>query len=100
MKRSELVEIAHLTLQNPDQAEVKKLLDAVNLSRREREVIVKSEIGNISLETICNDFDNWKGVDTKGNKTICSYPHIVRIKTTGMKKIGQYLKDNKKIKRK
>lgn len=91
MKRSPLFQIAHDALQTYDKAKVDYLLNSVNLSLKEREVIIRSEIAKTDLETICNSFLHWN------KKTICSYPHIVRIKKSGMEKIGQFLNDNKMI---
>jgi len=94
MKRNSLVELAKKALSNPNQQEVDSLLKAVNLSRLQKEVVIRSEINKTDLETICN-------FDKEGNpkKKIYSYSHIVRIKKEGMEKIGQYLKDNKTIKK-
>jgi len=91
MKRSPLLETAHNALKNPNRDYTLNLLNAVNLSLREREVIIRSEIGKTDLETICNSFVHW------GKKSICSYSHIVRIKREGMKKIGRYINDSKMI---
>ena len=91
MKRSPLMQLAHDALQIYDKAKVDSLLNSVNLSLKEREVIIRSEIAKTDLETICNSFLHWN------KKTICSYPHIVRIKKSGMEKIGLFLKDNKMI---
>ena len=91
MKRSPLLTIAHEALQNPNRHEITSLLDNTNLSLKEREVIIRSEIDKQDLESICNSFANW---DKEG---ICSYPHIVRIKKTGMEKIGKFLNDNNMI---
>jgi len=85
MRRSYLVEIAHKALQAPDRLSAENLLDSVNLSLREREVIVRSELDKASVETICNSFTNW------GRKSVCSQPHMHRIKKNGMEKIGRYL---------
>ena len=93
MKRSPLLEIAHQALQNPCRYTINFLLDSVNLTPREREVIVKSEIGKEDLETICNNFISWN------RKTICSYSHMVKIKKDGMLKIGNYLNNNKTTKK-
>jgi len=93
MKRSLLLEIAHKALQSPCKASVQQLLDDVNLSLREKEVIIRSELGKQDLETICNSFVHW------GKKSICSYPHIVRIKKAGMEKIGRYINDKEVIKK-
>ena len=74
---------------NPDVKAVKELLASINLSLKESEVILRSEIGKTDLETICNSFINWN------KKRPCSYSHIVSIKKKGMIKIGKYLTEKK-----
>lgn len=88
--KSLLVKLASEALRNPDQSEVRKLLEAVNLSKQEREVVVRSEIHKTDLETICNSFEHWN------KKTICSYPQIAKIKRTAMIRIGEYIKSTEK----
>lgn len=85
MKKSPLLELASKALRNPDQSEVHKLLEAVNLSKKEREVIIRSEIHKTDLETICNSFESWN------KKSICSYAQIVRIKKEALIRIGEYI---------
>ena len=89
MKRCPTVILAHNALQNPCKAKVKKLLASVNLTLKEKEIIIKSELRKIDIESICNSFDQWD------KKTICSYAHAVRLKRQGMLKIGRYIEANK-----
>jgi hypothetical protein len=91
MKRSPLVRIAYEALQNPNRKEVEKLLAIVNLSLREKEVIIRNEIDKIDLETICNSFESWN------RKSICNYSYIAHIKSSGMKKIGKFLLNQNNI---
>ncbi|GHV84298.1 hypothetical protein AGMMS50212_16380 [Spirochaetia bacterium] len=85
MRRSYLIEIAHNALKNPDKSAVDNILNSVNLTLLEREIIIRSEIDKINIETICNTFQNWN------KKSVCSYSHCKNIKQTGMIKIGQYI---------
>ena len=85
MRKSPLYETAYRALKTPDKQAVSDLLDLTNLSLREREVVKRSVIDGQRLETICNSFQHW------GKKSVCSYSHMVRIKGSGMKKIGLYL---------
>ena len=85
MRRGYLVQLAHDALRNPDRRESLSLLEKVNLSQKEREVIVRSELDKTGMETLCNTFGSWN------RKTICSYSHAIRIKRDGMTKIGLYL---------
>lgn len=89
MKCSILYQLAKDALKDPDKRVTDIVLNSVNLTFREKEVIIRSEIAGQDLETICNSFLNWN------KKSICSYSHIVRIKKIGMEKIGQFIKDNK-----
>jgi len=85
MRRGYLVQLAHDALQNPDRQKSIELLEKVNLSLKEREVIARSELDKTDMETLCNTFESWN------RKTICSNSHAIRIKRDGMAKIGMYL---------
>jgi hypothetical protein len=85
MKRSYLVEHAHKALRSHDRQGVVRLLESVNLTLLEREIIKRSELDGTDLETICNTLKYWRG------KNICSYVYCQKVKHTGMKKIGLYL---------
>jgi len=87
MKRKPILQSAHEAMQNPNKKAVYKILDSVNLTLQEREVIIKNCLEGLTLEEICNNFDNW-GAE---KKSICSYPQVVRIKRYGMRKIGAFL---------
>ena len=95
MKRSPLVQIALDALSVPEKSKVDYILNSVNLTLKEREVIIKSVLGGIDLETICNNFIHWNK-----SKRICSYSNIVKIKRSGMEKIGHFIKYNKAKNRK
>jgi len=73
-----------------DRQKIEKLLDKVNLSVKEKEIIAKSEIDKIDLETICNEMANWN------KKSVISYSNLYRIKKSGMMKIGFYLINSNK----
>jgi hypothetical protein len=86
MKRGNLVEIAHRALSNPNKSLSATLLESVNLTLLEKEIISRSEINGTDLETICNSLKNW---NRPGR--ICSYENCARLKRTGMIKIGDFL---------
>lgn len=86
MRRSFLVEIAHNGLTDPDREFVSYLLSKVNLTLLEHEIIIRSEIDGVDLETICNSLKNWNNP-----KTICSYDNCAKIKRAGMLKIGSFI---------
>jgi hypothetical protein len=86
MKRGCLVEIAHRALINPDKSLAQHVLNSVNLTLIENEIILRSEIDGTNLETICNTLKNW----TTPNR-ICSYENCARIKRIGMIKIGSFM---------
>jgi hypothetical protein len=90
MKRGYLVEIAHRALINPDKGLAYQVLKSVNLKLLEREIISRSEIDGIDLETICNTLENWNN-----QKRICSYENCARIKRIGMIKIGSFIQTPK-----
>ena len=77
--------LAHRALTDPDKAFSMRLLCSVNLSDLENEIITKSEINGINLETICNGLQHWY------KKNMCSYSHCAKIKRGGMLKIGEYV---------
>jgi hypothetical protein len=84
MKRSPLVEKAHKALKSVNRQSVQRLLESVNLTLLEREIITRSELDGTDLETICNTLNHW-------HKQTCSYIYCLQIKQKGMKKIGTYI---------
>ena len=92
LKRSPLFQIALDALSVPEKSKVDYILNSVNLTLKEREVIIKSVLGGIDLETICNNFVHWDN-----SESICSYSNIVKIKRSGMIKIGQFINGNKSV---
>ena len=85
LKRSPLVEKAHRVLTHCEKGVADYILNSVNLTLLEKEIITKSEIDGVDLETICMGLENWK------KKNDCSYANCYFIKRTGMLKIGEYL---------
>jgi len=92
MKRTPLVELAHIALNDKDKCFANYLIEQVNLTLLEKEIIRKSEIDGIELETICMNLENWH------KKNDCSYSNCYAIKRKGMLKIGEYLNNAKNYK--
>jgi len=90
MKRSPLQEAAKSALRSLDKNAVRRILDCVNLTPQEREAIERHELGGEDLESICQTFSAW-GRSEKKRGRICSYSQIVRIKKSGMEKIGVFV---------
>jgi hypothetical protein len=90
MKRGRLTENAHRALINPDKGRAQSLIESVNLTLLEREIISRSEIDGVDLETICNTLKNWNN-----SRKICSYIYCAKIKHNGMVKIGTYIQAKK-----
>jgi hypothetical protein len=87
MKRLPVVEIAHRALHDSEKGFIKYLLNQVNLTLLEKELITRSEINGEKIETICLSLKNW------GRKNDCSYSNGAKIKRTGMIEIGEYLQN-------
>ena len=85
MRRSPAVQIARTALRDPDKGYVQYILSSVNLTLLEREIVEKSEIHGIDIESICMGLDNWK------KKNDCSYYNCARIKRSGMLKIAEFI---------
>lgn len=95
MKRSPQVELAHKALQDCDKGFADYIFLNVNLTLLEKEIVKKSEIDGLDLETICMSLENWK--NGNGKKPDCGYSNCHRIKRTGMLKIGEYLKNTRNV---
>ena len=86
MRRSPAVQVARTALRDPDKGYVQYILNSVNLTLLEREIVTRSEIDGTGLETICNTLENWDN-----SKTICSYVNCVKIKRNGMLNISDFI---------
>jgi hypothetical protein len=91
MKRSILVQTAHNALRDREKGFAEYLLNQVNLTLLEKEIITRSEINGERLETICCSLVN------KNKKHDLSYSNGSRIKQVGMIKIGENLKKQNQI---
>jgi len=85
MKRSRLVEKAHKVLSHCEKGLSDYIFNSVNLTLLEKEIIQKTEIDGMDIETVCMNLENWK------KKNDISYSHCVTIKRQGMNKIGKFL---------
>ena len=86
MKRSPLVEIAHKALQDRDKYFAEQLLNTVNLTLLEKEIIKLTEIEGLKVEPACMKLEFWHN-----DKRACSYSNANYIKRKGMVKIAEYL---------
>ena len=89
MKRSPLVEKAHKVLTHCEKGLSDYIFNSVNLTLLEKEIIQKTEIDGMDIETVCMNLENWKKKGKKQNDI--SYYYCVKIKGSGMKKIGEFL---------
>lgn len=78
MKRSPVINIAHIALQDVRKNVVMDLIDSVNLTPQEKEIITKSELEGIRIAELQDQFN-------------LSVDSIMRIKTKGMQKIGAFI---------
>lgn len=78
MKRSPVINIAHIALQDVRKNVVMDLIDSVNLTPQEKEIIIKSELEGIRIAELQDQFN-------------LSVDSIMRIKTKGMQKIGAFI---------
>ena len=90
MKRSPLIETAHRALQDNEKGFAEHLLEAVNLTLLEKEIIKKTELDGMKTETACMNLEHWHN-----KKRDCSESNANKIKRQGMIKIGEYLKNLK-----
>jgi hypothetical protein len=85
------VQTAHNALRDSEKGFAEYLLNQVNLTLLEKEIITRSEINGERLEAICCSLVN------KNKKHDLSYSNGSRIKQVGMIKIGEYLKKQNQI---
>ena len=85
MKRSPLVEKAHRVLTHCERGLSDYIFNSVNLTLLEREIIQKTEIDGIDIETVCMNLESWN------KKNYLSYSHCATIKRQGMIKIGNFI---------
>lgn len=78
MKRSPVINIAHIALQDVRKNVVMDLIDSVNLTPQEKEIITKSELEGMRIAELQDQFN-------------LSVDSIMRIKTKGMQKIGAFI---------
>ena len=91
MKKSPNVALAHKALKDHDRGFAEYLLTNVNLTLLEREIIRKSVIDGMDIETVCMNLENWN------KKNDISYYHCAKLKSTGMSKIGLFLSNTQNI---
>jgi len=65
------------------------IFNSVNLTLLEKEIIIKTEIDGLDIETVCMNLTNWK------KKNAISYYHCAKLKRSGMTKIGEFLEMTK-----
>jgi len=85
MKRTPNVALAHKALKDHDRGFAEYLLTNVNLTLLEKEIIRKTEIDGLDIESTCMKLESWN------KKNDISYQYCARIKNSGMNKIGIYL---------
>lgn len=85
MKRSNQVEKAHKVLTHCEKGVSDYIFNNVNLTLLEKEIIKKTEIDGMDIESVCMNLDNWN------KKNDISYSYCARIKRSGMVKIGNFL---------
>ena len=90
MKRSPLVEIAHKALKDNEKGFAEYLLETVNLTLLEKEIIRKTVLDGLKTETSCMELKHWHN-----RFRDCSESNANKIKRQGMLKIGEYLKTQK-----
>lgn len=78
MKRSPVINLAHTALQDVRKNVVMDLIDSVNLTPQEKEIIIKSELEGMRIAELQDQFN-------------LSVDSIMRIKTKGMQKIGAFI---------
>jgi hypothetical protein len=71
MKRYPLVEKAHKVMKHCEKGVQDYIFNSVNLTLLEKEIIIKSEIDGLDIETICMNLTNWK------KKNDISYYHCI-----------------------
>ena len=86
MRRSPLIDTAHKALQDREKSFAEKLLDTVNLTLLEKEIIKKTEIDGMKTEMACMKLEHWHN-----NRRACSESNANFIKRKGMIKIAEYL---------
>ena len=91
MKKSPNVALAHKALKDHDKGFAEYLLSNVNLTLLEKEIIKKSVIDGMDLESVCMNLESWN------KKNDISYYHCAKLKSIGMNKIGLYLVNNQNI---
>ena len=89
MRRSPFVEIAHKALKDNEKGFAEHLLEVVNLTLLEKEIIKMTELDGMKTESACMNLKHWH------NKRDCSESNANKIKRQGMIKIGEYLKNLK-----
>ena len=88
MKRLPLVQLAHKSLNDYEKSYVEFIINSVNLTPLEKEILIKSEIEKIDLESVCNSLENWN------KKSVCSYSNCAKIKRCAMIKIGIFIENH------
>jgi hypothetical protein len=78
MKRKPLVALAHAALRDVNKKRVLKLLDSVNLTTNEKEIVLRTEINGERLKTMEDVF----GLTADG---------VMKLKRNAMLRIGNYL---------
>jgi hypothetical protein len=85
VKRSKLVGTAHNALQSPDRMQALSIINVVNLTLLEREIIIRSELDGENLFDVSMSLKNWV------KNPPCSLPNCNKLKRLGMVKIGTFL---------
>lgn len=78
MQRSPKIQLVHNELQNVDKKKVMELVEAVNLTPREKDIVIKTELEGYSVSDI-EDLYN------------IAFTTVVKAKKKAMLKIYQYL---------
>ena len=92
MKRSPNVALAHKALKDHDKGFTEYLLSSVNLTLLEKEIIRKTVIDGIDIESACMNLESWN------KKNDISYDYCKKLKSIGMNKIGLFLINNNTLK--
>ena len=91
MKKSPYVALAHKALKNHNRTFIENIFNNVNLTLLEKEIIIKTLIDGLDIESVCMNLENWN------KKNDISYDYCAKIKSSGMNKIGLFLANNQYI---
>jgi hypothetical protein len=92
MRRNKIIDKAHRALRYCCEREnAEHLLYLVNLTKLEREIVLRYELDGEPIEYISCTLQEWH------HTRLCSYIHCFNIKQQALRKIGMFLTKKRKV---